>query len=267
MQTALNTDENRAFLTWLHELWEEELLDHDGFTTMDTLRQITDSDAVMTYGVFFGPTPLNLVPASALDEYVLLPPLEYQGQQIYRDLLGDVVPGSFALTSACQDPETMLRWVDYLYSVEGSRLAQSGLEGVEYTINADGTWYWIADIETVASSVLADATIADGANTPGYYPVELQLSYDSSDTQRMVSAMQELKTYTVLPYPMVYLSAEDQARVNEIQLELGSYSETAMIRFVTGDIPLDDSSWSAYTSQLENLHLQEMLTIWQKAVD
>lgn len=59
----------------------------------------------------------------------LLPPLEYQGQQIYRDLLGDVVPGSFALTSACQDPETMLRWVDYLYSVEGSRLAQSGLEG------------------------------------------------------------------------------------------------------------------------------------------
>ncbi len=267
VQTTLNTDENRAFLTWLHELWEEELLDHDGFTTMDTLRQITDSDAVMTYGVFFGPTPLNLVPASALDEYVLLPPLEYQGQQIYRDLLGDVVPGSFALTSACQDPETMLRWVDYLYSVEGSRLAQSGLEGVEYTINADGTWYWIDDIETVASSVLADATIADGANTPGYYPVELQLSYDSSDTQRMVSAMQELKTYTVLPYPMVYLSAEDQARVNEIQLELGSYSETAMIRFVTGDIPLDDSSWSAYTSQLENLHLQEMLTIWQKAVD
>lgn len=60
----------------------------------------------------------------------------------------------------------MLRWVDYLYSVEGSRLAQSGLEGVEYTINADGTWYWIDDIETVASSVLADATIADGANTP-----------------------------------------------------------------------------------------------------
>lgn len=62
VQTTLNTDENRAFLTWLHELWEEELLDHDGFTTMDTLRQITDSDAVMTYGVFFGPTPLNLVP-------------------------------------------------------------------------------------------------------------------------------------------------------------------------------------------------------------
>lgn len=141
VQTTLNTDENRAFLTWLHELWEEELLDHDGFTTMDTLRQITDSDAVMTYGVFFGPTPLNLVPASALDEYVLLPPLEYQGQQIYRDLLGDVVPGSFALTSACQDPETMLRWVDYLYSVEGSRLAQSGLEGVEYTLTrtAPGT--------------------------------------------------------------------------------------------------------------------------------
>lgn len=75
------------------------------------------------------PRPLNLVPAPALDEYVLLPPLEYQGQQIYRDLLGDVVPGSFALTSACQDPETMLRWVDYLYSVEGSRAGTVGPGG------------------------------------------------------------------------------------------------------------------------------------------
>lgn len=267
VQTTLNAEENRAFLAWLNDLWEEELLDHNGFTTMDSLRQITDSDADMTYGVFFGPTPLNLVPASALNEYVLLPPLAYEGQQVYRDLLGDVVPGAFAVTSACQDPETVLRWVDYLYSVEGSRLAQSGLEGVEYTVNMDGTWYWLDDIETVANSVLANATIADGANTPGYYPAELQLSYDSSDTQRMVGDMQLLKSYTVLPYPIVYLSQEDQARVNEIQLELGSWSETAMIRFVTGDTPLTDESWSDYTAQLDALNLQEMLAIWQKAVD
>ena len=267
VQTSLNTDANRAFLTWLHSLWEEELIDHSGFSTIDSLRQITDSDAEMTYGLFFSPTPLNLVPASALDQYALLLPLTYEGKQVYRDLLGDVVPGAFAVTSACQDPETVLRWVDYLYSIEGSQLAQCGLEDVEYTVNADGTWYWIDSIETVASSVLADATIADGANTPGYYPAELQMAYDSSDTQRMVSDMQQLKSYTVQPYPLVYLSAEAQARVDEIQLELGRWAETAMIRFVTGDTPLDDESWAAYTAQLETLGLQEMLDIWQSAVD
>ena len=83
----------------------------------------------------------------------------------------------------------------------------------------------------------------------------------------MVGDMQLLKSYTVLPYPIVYLSEEDQARVNEIQLELGSWSETAMIRFVTGDTPLTDESWSDYTAQLDALNLQEMLAIWQKAVD
>ena len=114
VQTSLNTDANRAFLTWLHSLWEEELIDHSGFSTIDSLRQITDSDAEMTYGLFFSPTPLNLVPASALDQYALLLPLTYEGKQVYRDLLGDVVPGAFAVTSACQDPETVLRWVDYL---------------------------------------------------------------------------------------------------------------------------------------------------------
>ena len=37
-----NPDENRAFLTWLHTLWTEGLIDHDGFSTTDNLRQITD---------------------------------------------------------------------------------------------------------------------------------------------------------------------------------------------------------------------------------
>ena len=48
-------------------------------------------------------------------------------------------------------------------------------------------------------------------------------------------------------------------RVNAIQLELGAYAENAMVRFVTGDIPLTDESWNDYTAQLDNLGLQEML--------
>ena len=40
--SSLTSDENRAFLTWLHQLWEEGLLDHTGFSTTDDARQITD---------------------------------------------------------------------------------------------------------------------------------------------------------------------------------------------------------------------------------
>lgn len=266
VKTTLNVEENRAFLTWLNTLWEENLLDHNGFSTIDSLRQITDSNATMTYGMFFAPTPLNLVPAASMNQYEVLLPLTYEGKQVYRDLLGDVVRGSFAVTSACKDPETILRWVDYLYSEEGSMLAQAGQEGVEYERNADGTWVWMDSLETVANSVLSEATIADGGNAPGYYPAELQLTFDNSDTHRIVSNMQTLKEYAVYPYPLVYLGSAARERVNAIQLELGAYAENAMVRFVTGDIPLTDESWNDYTAQLDNLGLQEMLEIWQNAL-
>ena len=34
--SSLKTQNNREFLSWLHELWEEKLIDHSGFTTVDT---------------------------------------------------------------------------------------------------------------------------------------------------------------------------------------------------------------------------------------
>ena len=40
--SSLTSDENRMFLSWLHQLWEEGLLDRNGFTNTDSLRQITD---------------------------------------------------------------------------------------------------------------------------------------------------------------------------------------------------------------------------------
>ena len=40
----------------LRELYQEGLLDPDGFVTADALRRITDEDAEAVYGVFFAPT-------------------------------------------------------------------------------------------------------------------------------------------------------------------------------------------------------------------
>ena len=60
----LTTDENRQFLTWLHLLWEEGLLDQNGFSTADSLRQITDDDKAIPYGVLLSSSPLTILPES-----------------------------------------------------------------------------------------------------------------------------------------------------------------------------------------------------------
>ena len=265
-QSTLTTDENRAFLTWLNRLWQEGLIDQNGFTTADSLRAISDQDAAMTYGVMLSPTPLTLIPSTALEQYELLMPMTYEGKQIYRDLNGDLVRGTFAISSTCANPAELVAWVDYLYTEEGCRLAQAGVEGVDYIVHDDGTWNWAEDLETVANTVLAQVTIAESGYMPGLSSVAFQQAYDDKSTARVVNALAELKTVSVEPCPQLWLTAEEQTRLAQLQLSVGTYAEKNMVWFVTGEKPLTDENWLEFCQTLENMGLQEMLDIFQSAL-
>ncbi len=264
---TLTSPENRAFPTWLHQLWEEELIDHRGFNTASTARQVTDEKATICYGMVFGPSVGTLLPASALPDYTVLMPLIYESQQAYRSLLSPVTRGTFALTRHCQNPGKLLSWVDFLYSEEGCMLAEAGLEGEEYQVLSDGTWSWLADAQTVARTILQEYTIAEGAATPGYVPLSYQMNYDDDGAHRAVVMLDNLRQVSVLPYPLVYLTAEQQRRVDELWAEIGPYSEKTMARFVVGDYPLDDATWQTFCDTLRQMGLDEMVTIWQDAMD
>ena len=261
--SSLTSDNNRAFLTWLHELWEENLIDHNGFSMADSMRQITDEKAVIPYGMLLSSSPLTVVPSAAMSSYSLLPPLTYEGKQEYRDLAGDVIRGTFAITSRCTAPEKLVAWVNTLYTEEGALMAQYGLEGKEYNFREDGLWEWTENLNTVAQDILPNHTIGTGSALPGITPVEFQTRYYEDETRQDVLEITELKKVSVLPMPPVTLNREDETRIAEIQKELFTYAETAMARFVTGDVPLDDEHWKIFCETAEEKGLGKMISIWQ----
>lgn len=264
--TALTTENNRAFLSWLHELWEEKLLDHNGFSMADSMRQITDEKASIPYGVILSSSPLTVVPSAALKNYSLLMPMKYNGKQVYRDLGGDLIRGTFAITSRCASPEKLVNWVNYLYTEEGSRMAQFGLEGEDYAFRDDGKWEWMEDLNTVARVVLTNRTIASGSSIPGISSAEFQVQYSDEEAAGDIAELLELKKTAVEPYPPVTMSKEDEEAVARIQKDLSPYAETTMAQFVTGDIPLNDEQWQIFCKKAEDLGLNEMIDIFQKYI-
>ena len=264
--SSLTSDENRAFLTWLHELWTENLLDHNGFGMADALRQITDEKTAIPYGLIMSYTPMTVVPSSALNQYELLMPMEYEGNRTYRDMTGDVIRGTFAITSRCAEPEKLVSWVNYLYTEEGAMMALYGLEDEEYSFREDGTWEWNYDLATVGQTVLAEKTMGTGTPAPGITPAEFQTLYSDSNASSDIKQLISFKQYTVLPYPLVTLSKEDETAIAGIQKELSAYAETAMARFVTGDIPLNDEEWENFCAAVEDKGLSSMIGIWQKYI-
>ena len=264
--SALTSTENRAFLTWLHQLWEEELLDRKGFFNTDNLRQITDEKATIPYGMMLGPTPLSVVPTSAMDQYTALEPLMYSGERIYRSLLGDVIRGTFAITRECKEPERLLTWVNTLYTEEGSRLAQCGQEGEDYVWNEDGWWEWNEDMSTVANVILPTHTISEGGVFPGITSAEFQLKYAETAARSSIEQIVKIGQYAVYPYPYVTLSREDEARANAIRAELSPWAEEAMACFVTGDTELNDVNWEAFRQTAEEKGLNELISLLAKYI-
>lgn len=263
----LTTDANRAFLTWLHQLWTEGLLDSTGFSGLRNLNSSTDEDADIIYGVMLSSTPAELVPADSLRDYVVLDPLVYEGRQVYRDLTGDVIRGTFAITSACEDPAALLSWVDYLYTEEGFILAEAGQAGEEFTWNDDGTWLWETTSSALLSSILPEATMRSGISMPGYASVPFQQKIDDASTAHVVEQLLRLKAIDSLPYPQVYLTGEQQTRLSELIWDIGKYAEQHMVWFVTGDVALTDETWADFCAQVNALGVAEMVSIFQTAAD
>ncbi len=261
------TDEDmRSFLAWLNLLWEEKLIDHTGFTNVDTLRANTETGKAAVYGVMLTSSPLTVVAGDLLKQYDVLDPLVYEGRQVYRDLLGDMVRGTFAITKECKEPEKLVAWVNYLYTEEGSREAQAGLEGTDYQWTEDGYWEWVNDTSTVANVTLPQSTISEGGAAPGITTADFQLKYVDDDARRIVTRMHEIHQYIRYPYPMVTLTKEDEKRAAELQASLAPYAEKTMAAFVTGDLPLTDENWNAFCAEAEKRGLSEMTALWQKYI-
>ena len=263
----LTSDQNRAFLTWLNSLWREGLLDGSGFTGLRSVQTKPDEKAELTYGVMFASSPADLVHVSKVEQYVLLDPLVYEGKQVYRDLTGDVIRGAFAISSSCEDPAAALAWVDYLYTEEGFILAACGQAGEEFDYNDDGTWLWADTNETLVDVTLPRATVHGDAATPGIASVDFQMRLDEASTAHILRDLARLREIDSLPYPLVWLSEQQQNRVNELIFDVGCYAEQQMVWFVVGDVPLNDETWADFCQQVESLGVNEMVAIWQEAAD
>ena len=157
-----------------------------------------------------------------------------------------------------------MAWVNRLYTEEGSRLLQVGREGEEYMWTEDGTWEWMADLETVANEILPAATLADGGVAPGIVTEDFQAKYAERGTRELVESLARVERLSALPFPQRYLTAEDAEKAAALQAEIAPFAEQRMAEFVTGDTPLDDQHWEEFAEEVNRRGLPEMIALWQK---
>lgn len=272
VQFAPSLPEYRDFVAWLQMAVAEGLVDEDGFRTTHTTRSTqlsTEDDAPILYGGLVSIAPYTLLDMDDTLAYAVLPPLSFGGEQVYRQLLGGVGRGTFAITSACTDIPAALRWVDALYTEAGGRLAFAGLEGEDYAVRDDGSWSWNASGDYLGLSDLVDnRVISAGNSTPGLEPAAFMRNGEiaaDTHTRRQVDSIRD--TF-VEPFPVYWpTDAAREARIAELQLALATCLDEAIGNFALGKEALTDESWNALLAELDALGKDEFVRLWQEIYD
>ncbi len=258
----------RLFVTWCRDLYQERLMDKNGFSYTDEMRTVTDSNAAATYGVILTSMAADVFQVTWADQYQIMMPLSYEGRRIYRDFAGSVLRGTFAVTSHCAEPEKMLQWVDYLYTQEGAILASIGQENTDYLVDGDGTWRLLDSNQNNYDMYRAGTLIEGGAESPGVVTGDFQGRISGGDLVRTILEKQaQFDEYAQMPFPYYTLTAEQEAEIAPLQAKIGYEVDMQLARWVLGEEEISDESFSRFEQRLNEMGLEQFLTFWQNVLD
>lgn len=256
----------RPFIAWLRQLFSEGLLDPQGFTTADTIRQITDESATNIYGGLITTMISNLLPATWFGDYAVLPPLTYNGETVYRSFLGPVMNGTFAVTSACDNVPEILAWVDHFYTEEVYILGNAGQENEDYVVDGDGTWRMVGNA-TSNTYFSGDTLISSGTPLPGMNYEEFQRRYSDSTVRYVSDQLAIVNGIAQRPFPYYALTAAQEAEIAPLQARIGRLVDEYIIRWVAGEYEISDARFAAFEQELNAAGLEEFMAFWQAVLD
>ena len=243
----------RAFIELLRDWNAKGIFAKDAFLGVHSasLYEEQDENAVATSGIMVTVSPYTHVPIEYMTEYEALLMPGPDGQTVWRDMLGGVWTGAFAVTSACEDPAAALKWVDALYSEEGAKLAYAGIEGEDYKYNSEGNWEFNVDTFRTVDDIRAEVLMYTGATMPGVVPNAFLANVDSAPDRHVIEQNARVGTVTqqvTLPYA---LSDAAQAKADALNMELAALVDKGIARFATGEVELNDETYAAWLAELE----------------
>ena len=257
----------REFIALLRDWVDCGVLREDAFTAMHSTQALNERDdnAPVTSGLLLSMTPYTHIDAGAVMDYEPVLLAGPDGTTRWRDLLGGVWTGCFAVTSACQDPAQALRWADALYAEKGALLGYVGVEGEDYTVNREGFWSFAISGNRDISRIRSEVLMYTGTAMPGLYPADF-ISRVDSDIDRYVFAASEKAQAVSERVTQAYcLSTADQARADALSAAVGALVDTGIARFATGEVELTDESYDAWLAELKAAGSDELVALFHGA--
>jgi putative aldouronate transport system substrate-binding protein len=279
----------REGLRYLNTLYTDGLLSPESFTNdnatnsrLNTIN-VTDPKDWESPAAIIGSYPFAYQnyqgDTDIWKQYEIMPPLTGPDGFVTTpeySLTRDVIRANMLITKNAENPDLIMRWVDWFYSFNGT-FFRLGREGVDWRaaepgeldfngqpakynllqVAEDDPFYnnvdWTQSIpvnysqeyreSAVAASDFRDATISNGT--------EVQLFQGTIPYEAVARDVSQ-------SIPGLNSPADLISDYGRIKTEIETYQENAMVQFITGTLSLD-GDWDAYVEQLKTIGLDEYM--------
>ena len=253
----------RDFIALLRSWMEQGILPQDAFTALHGAQALSGEEEEEAHsGILVSLVPYTQVPADEAVQYDALLMPGPDGQIRWRDLLGEVTTGCFAVTSACEDPGQALAWVDALYAEEGAVLAYAGVEEEDYTVDAAGRWSFVTNGLRTVNEIRGTVLMYTGAAMPGLYPSDFMANVDSEVDAHVMAQSERVRAVSERVTPAYALDVESQRRADELARTLGDLVDRGIARFATGEVEWTDENYEAWLESLREAGSGELVALF-----
>jgi putative aldouronate transport system substrate-binding protein len=284
IQFVADTEEWKALLAYEKELFDEGLFPIESFTQdNEVLKNISaSSEDPIIFAMQSHYTGWYATDQTTYEgiEPLVGPDGKQEAINTYRPYLMN-----FVITSACENPEVLVRWADYFYSSDEALMnANYGPEGIGWEpvdaslgwktgLGGDAKWQSSWDYKDVQKFGWGRAAL--GANTDAYNASRLDFGIDGSDfesikkstTYILASNTDKLNPFLSDDYiPPMFYEVDDSALVAENLPTIDSYVKQSQIRFINGTLDLE-KDWDTYVAEFEKMAVPEITAIKQATFD
>ena len=195
------------------------------------------------------------------------------GSNLANTPIGDGGEWVSVVTTACQDPETAVRYLNYGYTYEGALIFNWGIEGEAWNWNEETGLPEFTELMTnnpqgmTMSNVSYALKVHFGAKY--CYPDAIASPAVASDKAslaiRTLWADDIDHEQNFLQLPPINLTSDEAAERTDIMQQVNTYAKEMEFKFITGAESLDN--YDNYLKELEALNIDRAIEITQGAVD
>lgn len=284
----------RQGLAYINELFEEGLIAADTLSMDSTQLKAVGMAETPILGasseLFPGEFTTGRAEGDRYWDYVSIPPLTGpEGVCQAPERLFTYSGSQFSISKDCKDPVAAIRWIDYLFSLEGTATMTYGMYCEEYDATKTG-WTWGKEGEVGADNQPAvwmrfTSNLKEGdegwADTKGWgqsvLPMYMPLWAHTGQTILQKEYNNDMWLYSqteenYAPYgvnktiPDMFVPDEIITEFAELKTIIESETQNWMATFAMGITSLEDD-WDIYVDTLKSYGLDRYLELYQQIYD